>query len=275
MFAARNSGPVARNGGGSSAKLVYKSVVDDESLEGKIGVGYGAEFYSWYSVLENLSKITTISENEKGEFLMMYNCTTHEPQLLQLPDYKPEMYVDNTSFDVDKYYTMNGISMNMEGFWEAGHYDVNMAALLRIGEWLDYLKEEGVYDNTRIIITSDHGRAVGWFDNFTFGNNISTLWYMPLLMVKDFDAHGFETSTEFMTNADACVLAVRGDVVKEAVNPFTGNPLDGYQKNEDSVKIITSENWYLSEGNTFPASDWYTVSGTPYDNHNWEYLYYK
>lgn len=32
-----------------------------------------------------------------------------------------------------------------------------MAAMLRLGEWFDYLREEGVYDNTRIILVSDHG----------------------------------------------------------------------------------------------------------------------
>ncbi len=68
-----------------------------------------------------------------------------------------------------------------------------MAGYLRLGEWLDYLKEQGVYDNTRIIVVSDHGTYEGWFDGFGFGEApyaTSIEWFIPLLMYKDFDSHG-------------------------------------------------------------------------------------
>ena len=261
------------------SRLVYLKYLNVNrskiELDTMYQVGIDSEFYLWYSVLENMTQITQITDNEKGEFFMMYNCTTHEPNLLQLPDYKPEMYVDNTAFTVNQYYSAGGIEMKMDDRNAMIHYHVNMAALLRLGEWLDYLKEEGVYDNTRIIITSDHGRAVPWFEDMHFGNNISTLWFTPLLMVKDFDEHGFKSSDDFMTNADACVFAASGDVVEKAENPFTGNPLDGNEKYEDKVRVIISENWQPSNGNKFPSSDWYSVSGSLYDNHNWEYLGYE
>ncbi len=267
------------NGSGSVMKS-SGAVFDpesDEAKSGKISEGYGETFYSWYSVLDNLKNITEITDNEKGEFLMMYNCTSHEPEVLQLPDYRPQMYVDNTSYDVDRFYDLNGVKINMDDRYHVRYYHVNMAALLRIGEWLDYLKAEGVYDNTRIIITSDHGRGVGWFDNFTFGDQISTEWYLPLLLVKDFDAHGFNVSTDFMTNADACVMAVSGDVVEEAVNPFTGNPLDGHQKFTDPVLVTTNEDYNIYEfhGYKFTPGDWYSVSGSPYIRENWQYVGYE
>ena len=41
---------------------------------------------------------------------------------------------------------------------QLAHYHANAAALLRLGEWFDWMREQGVYDNTRIIIVSDHGR---------------------------------------------------------------------------------------------------------------------
>ena len=246
----------------------------DEVKSGKVSLGVKEELKAWYTVLDNLTNITEISDNEKGEFLMMYNCTTHDPDILQLPDYTPEMYVDNTAFDVDKFYSINGVKMNMDDIYRVSHYHVNMAALLRIGEWLDYLKAEGIYDNTRIIITADHGSGIGWFDNFTFGEQIFTEWYLPLLLVKDFDEHGFNVSTDLMTNADACVLAVSGDVVEEAVNPFTGNPLDGHQKYDEPLRVIVNENFNVSEfhGYKFTPGDWYALSGSPYNRDNWEYL---
>ena len=45
--------------------------------------------------------------------------------------------------------------MNMTTNEQVTHYQVNMAAFLKLGEWFDYLRENGVYDNTRIIIVSD------------------------------------------------------------------------------------------------------------------------
>jgi phosphoesterase RecJ-like protein len=39
-----------------------------------------------------------------------------------------------------------------------------MAAALRLGEWFDWMKAEGVYDNTRIIIVADHGCDNGDFE---------------------------------------------------------------------------------------------------------------
>nr|MBP8969174.1 YidC/Oxa1 family membrane protein insertase [Lachnospiraceae bacterium] len=241
----------------------------------KVADGLNEVYMRWYSVLENLSDITVVNENDNGEFLMMYNGSTHEPVLLQLPDYVPQVHVDNTAFDYEAYNTINGITMNMDTEYRVEHYQVNMAALLRMGEWFDYLREEGVYDNTRIIIVADHGGGIGWFDGFSF-DNMFCEWYLPLFMVKDFDSHGFEISSEFMTNADACPMAVNG-VIDNPVNPFTGNPLNGHEKNEDIVRITTSGVYKIDENNGYrflPAA-WYTVTGNPYDNTNWEYIGYE
>jgi len=210
--------------------------------------------------------------------LMMYNNTTHEPNILQLPDYRPAMYVDNTAYPVDGYYTINGVGLDMRKEYAVETYHINMAALLRIGEWLDYLKEEGVYDNTRIIIVADHGSRKCWFDHFELDEYKTPMeYFLPLFMVKDFDAHGFQISNDFMTNADACVMAVSGDVVEDAVNPFTGNALDGHQKNEDPVRVTINPELNVEEfhGYKFTKGHWYTVSGSPYQKDNWQYMGYE
>ncbi len=244
----------------------------------KLSVGYSEEFYAWYSVLDNMTNITTIEEDGKGEFLMMYNNTTHEPNILQLPDYRPAMYVDNTAYPVDGYYSINGVGLDMRKEYAVETYHINMAALLRIGEWLDYLKAEGVYDNTRIIIVADHGSRKCWFDHFELDEYKTPMeYFLPLFMVKDFDAHGFQISNDFMTNADACVMAVSGDVVEDAVNPFTGNALDGHQKTEDPVRVTINADLNVEEfhGNKFTKGHWYTVSGSPYQKESWQYMGYE
>ena len=50
-----------------------------------------------------------------------------------------------------------------------------------------------------------------------------------LLMVKDFDATGFQVDDTFMTNADTPTLASAG-LIDNPVNPFTGNPIDSSRR---------------------------------------------
>ena len=42
-----------------------------------------------------------------------------------------------------------------------GHLQAEACALRSIGKWLTWMKENGVYENTTIILTSDHGHGVG------------------------------------------------------------------------------------------------------------------
>ena len=246
-----------------------------QNVEGSLMAdGISNSFMSWYTVLDNMDDITEFSDNDKGEFLMMYNCTAHEPTLLQLPDYLPQEHVDNTAYYTGDYLLLPGQALNMTDVEKVTHYQINMAALLKLGEWFDFLRAEGLYDNTRIIIVADHGIGLRWLDGMHLEERRESIeWYLPLFMVKDYDAHGFETSFDFMTNADTCPMAVEG-VIDNPVNPFTGNPLDGHEKFEDVNRVFISGNWDIqyNNGNTFIPDSWYGVTGSPYDLDNWEYL---
>ena len=110
--------------------------------------------------------ITTINDSSENTFLMMTNKTTHNACLLQEPDYVPALHVDNTAYDVDmeSRYTVDGVTMPMTTGKQVLFYHVNMATYLQLGNWFDYLRENDVYDNTRIIIVSDHGEGLNHFD---------------------------------------------------------------------------------------------------------------
>ncbi|MBR4807187.1 MAG: hypothetical protein IKZ65_01705, partial [Lachnospiraceae bacterium] len=156
--------------------------------------------------------------------------------------------------------------------WDFCHYQINMCALLRIGEWLDYLKEEGVYDNTRIIIVADHGYPMAQFEDMLLSNGLDVERFNPLLMVKDFNAHGFKTDDSFMTNADVPTLAMEG-VIDNPVNPNTGNPVNMDAKKDDQY-ITTSGKWSttINHGYKFDTTDgyWYAVKpGSIFDVKNW------
>ncbi len=235
--------------------------------------GYNILFIESYPVLTSLSDVTTISDSSEDTFLMMSNDTPHSPCILQEPDYVPAMNVDNTAFDTDMVsrYTVDGKTMKMESVAQVAHYHVNMATFLKLGEWFDYLRENGVYDNTRIILVADHGRDLGQFDIYCNGQNMEC--FLPLLMVKDFDSTGFAVSDDFMTNGDVPLLATAG-LIDDPVNPFTGNPItDSAKTGPQTVYYSPGSTAQDNDRNTFLPGSWFVFEGEdPHDPSNWKYV---
>lgn len=235
--------------------------------------GLAATFMEPYNVLESLPYITDISAGDDNTFLMMTNDTTHEPMLLQEPEYKPAQHVDNTEYETKNAdrFTVDGVTLKIETDFQMIHYHANMAALLELGNWFDYMRDQGIWDNTRIIITADHGKNLHQLEELELDNGFDVLGCYPLLMVKDFNSTGFETSDDFMTTADVPTLAMQG-VIDNPINPFTGKKIDSSDKYAHDQYIIDSAEWDVStnNGNTFIAGDWYTVHDNIWDHANWK-----
>ena len=152
------------------------------------------------------------------------------------------------------------------------HYHANMAALLQVGNWMDYLRENGVCDNTRIIIVADHGNDMGQLEDLFSKEGKTMEGYFPLLMVKDFGATEFTTSSVFMTNADVPTLAVEG-LVESPTNPFTGKPINNDAKTAHEQFIIMSSQIDLKKNNgtTFLPDRWVSVKDNIWDPDNWTF----
>ncbi len=229
-------------------------------------------FMESYSVLTNLIGLTEIQEGSVGGFVMIDNEAPHEPCLLQMPNYEPADSVNNGAYEDSSRFTLDGREMKMDNSYQLEHYHVNMASYLRIGEWLDYLKECNVYDNTRIIIVADHGRTLGQFEDLQVSEELDVQGYHPVLLVKDFGGEGFSTSNEFMTNADVPMLALEG-LVEQPVNPFTGNLITDAPKKEGNLLITTADSFDQNPGNTIDTESgvWYTITGDDlFHKENWE-----
>ena len=150
---------------------------------------------------------------------------------------------------------------------EQSHYQCNMAAFIQLGRWFDELRKQGVWDNTRIILVSDHSYSLNLLgfdlaDRYPEASESSWIngepWtitsaYEPLLMVKDFNATGFSTDTAFMTNADTPVLAF-GGTVDHPVNPFTGNPIVSDPKYAGELHLMETD-WHFVNNDGFTFSD--------------------
>ena len=239
-------------------------------------------FMKAYEVLENLPTMSKVTDDGSNNFLMMVNYTAHEPMLLQEPDYVPSAHVDNSEYEAahpDRF-TLDGITLKMESAYQLIHYHANMAAYTQIANWLNWMREQGVYDNTRIIIVADHGRSLRhlpsmFLDDGKTDGKLDTEFYYPLLMYKDFGATELTTSSEFMTNADTPLLAL-GGLIENPVNPATGNTITNSEKLAHDQHVLASDNWILQEnnGNTFKMSDsyWLAVHDDMRDMSNWTIL---
>ena len=205
---------------------------------------------------------------EKSTFTMIDNLSTHEPSRLQYPDYIPVKDV-----------TQTGPSK-----WaKNAQYNTQAGTLRCYAKFFDWLKENDLYDNTRIIIVSDHGTYI---DTGKFEKSDKPPYpkesVTASLIVKDFndrrpspDGIHLTKDFSFMTNADTPAIATK-DIFPNAKNPFTGleydipnkdefvkicHPNAESTRNRDHTKLIISND------------DWYTVSGDITKNENWKQIF--
>jgi len=188
------------------------------------------EFLDSYSQLYYLHDLTDYSASH-DTFTVLTNETPHEPVLLEPPFYEPQDVISQIHNPLKK--NLHTVSPT-----DLATYHVNAATLRQLGNWLEDLKNEGVYDNTRIIIVSDHGHPVQTPVFQDFANNaLRYALFNPLLMVKDFDASGLLVEDDsFMTNADAAIFALEGLGIP-MVNPFTGEDMKKWIQ-KDVVSVV-------------------------------------
>lgn len=257
------------NGDYLSGKVLNQSLT---SLYTAFGVN--KNFMREYKVLDTLPEMSRISENGNN-FLSFANNATHAPCLLQMPEYKPASRVNNTQFVNEAWYVVNDKKLKMTTRDHVSHYHANMAAFLKLADWFDFMKTNGVYDNTRIILVSDHGAPLQHFDELMLdngkGKSQNIEWYYPLLLVKDFGSQGFTETDEFMTNADVPTIALSG-IVKQPVNPFTGKTISNKAKYEELQYVFASHAHSLSkhDKNTYIPGDWYSVRNNVWDKNCWK-----
>ena len=277
----RTSSPVLQ-------KVLYNNG-EYNSSSVKSNVVNNTDFVDSYLLMRNLSAMTEITDEcENGCFFMMDSNITHGGEILQEPDYVLSKSVDNREYEKAHRIrtTADGQTLNIgsAGVVVQKHYHGNMSALLLIGDWLDYLRENGVYDNTRIILVADHAYYLGLFGfdlrekyaalppgEERYGDYwTDTMSYVPLLMVKDFDAKGFRTDDTFMTNADTPFLAAEG-VIENPVNPGTGMPITTEPKRTEDMHIVLTD-WHIdkNDGNVFKNQMHITLRNrNVFDMDNW------
>ena len=218
----------------------------------KNGDEYVQDFLNNYASLDYYPELTDFTA-EKQTFTIIVNEATHEPIYTGYPNYDLSTK-DNGPYILD----------------DDKHYHSNSSAIYRIGEFMNYLKENDVYDNTRVIIVADHGGGTK-LDRINEEYDHHSP-YIPLLLFKDFDSRGeIITDNTFMTNADTPLLATK-DLIENPKNPFTGKLLlDTVEK--DKV-YVAGYGFWSPDGhhkNTFKVERWDTIHDNVYDINNWDH----
>ena len=260
------------NQGNSDAETIDTKQI---RLDMYTSIGMSNTFMDRYNALCALPAMTEAVMEETNTFIMMTNDTTHEPMLLQEPDYVPAMEVDNTEYEKahQDRYTVNGRTLRMTTDVHAIYYQTTMAAMLQLGNWFDYMRENGIYDNTRIILVADHGRSSLYEGDEARLGETDISSFNPLLMVKDFNSDEFVTSEEFMTNGDVPTLAME-DLIKNPVNPFTGKAINCVEKTAHDQYINSSWEWdiEINNGTTYLPAKWYSVHDDMREISNWKLI---
>lgn len=180
----------------------------------------------YYAFLDMLPEMSSVADDKKGKFYYFNNDLTHEPHSINMNfEFQPDGKVHYPK----KIHRKFKKSLN-----SLKHLYTDGAALRLFMNWIAWMKKNDVYDNTRIIIVSDHGRDV-YNPAFKKGKikgarkKSHPSYFNNLLLFKDFNSRGkIKTDKEFMTSMDVPVLAMKD--LFEPINPFTGKTIESPEK---------------------------------------------
>jgi hypothetical protein len=158
------------------------------------------------------------------------------------------------------------------------HYYTEQHTMRFLGSYFDWLREQGIYDNTKIILVSDHS----WFDSRMLSDAFGGDHSYPgrpagLLMIKDFNATGpLKISQHFLSTADVPFFAC-SHMSPERCEPqasvrdylrqvaLTDTPID-----RERTHSVTDQ-WGLDRhpSDTFQFK-MYRVRNSMFDRNHWE-----
>ena len=170
-------------------------------------------------------------------------------------------------------YRLNGRTCKPDGNAQKPHYESAYCTLKTVINWFNWMKKAGVYNNTKIILVSDHDgggnspmMAKPLIEKINSTLQLSVIGPHALLMVKDFNQAGpLVRSDVFMSNADTPAIACSAiggcsGIVKDP----TKYPI---QDRELFHSVITSKG-----SNSYNIVSEYKVTNNIFDGDSWEKL---
>lgn len=225
----------------------------------------GTTFREW-AELGALDALTEVDDGAPS-FNFVSNILPHEPY-----------FMGEDCMPLPRRPALNDEEIRRRGyrsFFSMQHAVAAGCVLHMVADYTDRLKARGVYDNTRIVLVSDHGIVGDVTDQSSravAGATTENIFVRlrPLVMVKPPGAQGaLQVSEDFVANADVPTI-VCGDI-GGCVNPYLDNkPIKALGRDDPfPVSIVP---WQFSEQRpeSFVIKEQYQMSGKdPFVRGNW------
>lgn len=225
----------------------------------------GTTFREW-AELEALDQLTEV-DDAGPSFNFVTNILPHEPYFMG-QDCLPQP--ERTEMDKEALSRLGHKSLFS---WQ--HATAARCALMSVSRYLDHLRQQGVYDNTTIVITSDHGIVGGVDDNSrravaggTTANTYVSL--RPLVLFKRAGATGPVTVSEtFMPNAEVPRLLCMD--IGGCVNPYLDmRPIEALGRDDPFVASLVPWQFSQQRPNAFVVRKQITLKGKrPLESGGW------
>ena len=245
--------------------LEVRRIFYANGMYGSVGIPiYSASFMNAYSAIENVTNEIEFVENQDCINIIVNN-VTHEPPRKETV----QMIGKDFLIPLAKEYCFNESTEN--------HFYANYLAHESCARFFRFLKDNGCWDNSRIIIAGDHGsggirvKGMNFIDAFA-GFDFYPESLIPLIMMKDFNSNGeLNKDYTFMTLADIPALATKDLPVELQKNPFTEKKFIDTQ-NKEIVKSVEDGSWHANhqlKSTQFDVYSWVYVKENVYDPACW------
>lgn len=240
--------------------------------------GYNAALPEW-AVLDSLDTLSSTTKSDRNTFKYIHTNLTHRPYALD-----KNCVLRNDVFPDEQ------AGNDFEG--DAAYYTLR-CSLISIERWIQWLRDNGVYDNTKIILVSDHGNdfTVDPMNNAHFAPKLmgQEHEYMfsrahVLLMVKDFytstdQNKSLQIDERLMSNVDSATIMYYS--IKNYQAPEHALPqdkIDPTKTNRSTREIpiyhTSFYNWVdlVKEKKGFKILEKYVVKDNIFIPSNWSYI---
>ena len=142
------------------------------------------------------------------------------------------------------------------------HFDSEACALFLLNDYLEHLKKLGVYDNTQILIVSDHAgtdsvKTMPRMKPLFFGQDI-------VFLFKDFNARGeLKTDSRLMANFDIATIFCEN--LKNACPNVAPNILKNYPNNREIITLRPNTTLIGHDDDWWQADGAYKIRGNLYN----------
>lgn len=217
-----------------------------------------------------LDSVPDLSNTDSPQKTFKYICSeiTHLPWCIDSSGKISRKVVS----DIPLYKSYPGL--NMMFYNPSLPYYTYVRTLRILGKWFKWMKKAGIYDNTRIIVVSDHGYSGidPMFGDYKVirdknGKLVETTGRVhPLLLVKNFKSRGpVKRSDRFMTNSDTPAIASTGIA---SSNPFP----DPFALKAERKKLVVNfvpSRPVENDKYTYKIMGQYRVKDSIFNKSNW------